>query len=78
MLAFQMQNAYFRLMKATLSELHRQTAKIIRPVIDGGRTLTITNHGQDCARIVPMPKSDWKSAWEALKKIGPVTIKPRK
>lgn len=33
------QNVYFALMKATLTELRRDTAKLVRPVIHGGRKL---------------------------------------
>jgi antitoxin (DNA-binding transcriptional repressor) of toxin-antitoxin stability system len=72
------QNAYFEDMKASLSELHRETAKIIRPVIHGGKTLTLTDRGQDCAKVIPIPKIDRKAAWKAIKEIGPVNIKPRK
>ena len=68
----------FCFMKATLSELHRETAKVIGPVIDGGKTVDITEHGEVRARIVPVPRLDRKAAWKALKEIGPVQIKPRK
>ena len=65
-------------MKATLSELARQTAKVLRPVIGGGKKVKLTQHGQVCAEIVPVPKVDRKAAWHALMEIGPVEIKPRK
>ena len=65
-------------MKATLSELYRETAKVMGPVIDGGKSVEITEHGEVRARIVPVPKLNRKAAWKALKEIGPVPIKPRK
>ena len=66
-------------MKATLSELARHTAEIVRPVIHGKKTVILTDRGQDCAKIVPLPtKADRKGAWKALMAIGPVEIKPRK
>jgi len=41
-------------MQATLTELHRETAKIVRPVIHGQRTVTITDYGQPRAKISPV------------------------
>jgi antitoxin (DNA-binding transcriptional repressor) of toxin-antitoxin stability system len=38
----------------------------------------LTEHGQDCAEIVPLPKIDRKAALEALRSIGPVDLPPRK
>lgn len=40
-------------MKATLSELHRETRRIIRPVIHGGEEVILTDFGKPVARIVP-------------------------
>jgi len=68
----------FKDMKATLSELHRKTAKVIGPVINGGKSVDITEHGKVCARIVPIPQPNRKAAWKALMDIGSVDIKPRK
>src|SRR2546426_3682998 len=42
-------------MKATLAELHRDTAKLVRPVIDGKKTLIITDNGEARAKIVLCP-----------------------
>jgi prevent-host-death family protein len=44
---------YFTYMKATLSELHRETRRIIRPVIHGGEEVVLTDFGRPVARIVP-------------------------
>ena len=65
-------------MKATLSELHRETKKVLRPVIDGGKTVELTDHGEVRAKITPVPKLDRRKAWRDLVAIGPVKILPRK
>lgn len=44
---------YFLSMQATLSQLHRETRRIIRPVIHGGEEVVITDFGKPVARIVP-------------------------
>ena len=41
-------------MQATLSELHRETRRIIRPVIHGGEEVILTDFGKPVARIVPL------------------------
>ncbi|MGA2657911.1 MAG: hypothetical protein ABSH34_10365 [Verrucomicrobiota bacterium] len=64
-------------MQATLSELHRDTAKIVRPVIHGGQKLTLTDRGEPCAQIVPF-RGDRKKALALLRSIGPVELPPRK
>ena len=46
-------NAYFTDMKATLSELHRKTSRVVRPVIHGGEEVVLTDFGQPVARIIP-------------------------
>jgi len=40
-------------MRATLSELHRETRRIVRPVIHGGVEVILTDFGKPVARIVP-------------------------
>lgn len=40
-------------MKATLSQLHRETRRVIRPVIHGGEEVVLTDFGKPVARIVP-------------------------
>jgi prevent-host-death family protein len=40
-------------MQATLSELHRETRRIVRPVIHGGEEVVLTEFGKPVARIVP-------------------------
>ena len=40
-------------MQATLSELHRETRRIVRPVIHAGEEVLLTDFGKPVARIVP-------------------------
>lgn len=40
-------------MQATLSELHRETRRVVRPVIHGGEEVILTDFGKPVARIVP-------------------------
>ncbi len=40
-------------MQATLSQLHRETRRIVRPVIHGGAEVVLTDFGKPVARIVP-------------------------
>jgi len=65
-------------MNATLTELRRQTSKVVRPVIHGGQKVTLTEYGKKCAEIVPLRKIDRRAASEALLAIGPVEFLPRK
>ena len=69
---------YLESMKASLSELQQDTEKVVRPVIDGGKTVELTDQGQVRAKIVPIPTIDRKAAWDALVELGPVQITPRK
>ena len=41
------------LMQATLSELHRETRKVVHPVIHGGAEVILTDSGKPVAKIVP-------------------------
>jgi len=63
---------------ATLTELRRDTSKVVRPVIHGGEKVTLTDQGEPCAEIVPLRKVDRRAACEALIAIGPVKFRPRK
>jgi antitoxin (DNA-binding transcriptional repressor) of toxin-antitoxin stability system len=44
---------YFLFMQATLSQLHRETRRIVRPVIHAGEEVVITDFGKPVARIIP-------------------------
>ncbi len=65
-------------MSSTLTELRRQTSKVLGPVIHGGKTVELTEHGQPVARIVPARKIDYAGALKALMAIGPVNLPSRK
>ena len=43
------------LVEATLTELRRETTKVVRPAMHGGEEITITEHGQAMFKIVPVP-----------------------
>jgi antitoxin (DNA-binding transcriptional repressor) of toxin-antitoxin stability system len=65
--------------KATLAELHRETAKLVKPVIDGKKTLIITEGGQACAKIVPLPRRpDRKKALAILRSMSALELPPRR
>jgi prevent-host-death family protein len=65
--------------KSSLAELHRDTAKVMKPVINGKKTLIITNHGEPCAKIVPLPeKPDRKRALAILRSMSALELPPRK
>lgn len=64
-------------MKATLTELRRQTGKVIRPVIHAGKTVVLTEHGQDVAEIRPagrvMTGAEFARAWKERRSLGKAT-----
>ena len=45
-------------MDATLTDLHRRTAKVMSAVIYANKTVEITDHGNVVAKIVPVKKFD--------------------
>ena len=53
-------------MKATLTELHRQTKRVVRPATQGQRVV-ITEHGQPVASIHPACERRVVTADELLK-----------
>ena len=74
-----MQSVYFGSMNATLTELRRHTSKVIRPAIHGGQRVTLTEHGQPCAEIIPTPgKVNRKALVELLRSMGPIELPARK
>jgi antitoxin (DNA-binding transcriptional repressor) of toxin-antitoxin stability system len=52
-------------MQATLSELHRETRRIVRPVIHAGAEVVLTDSGKPVARIVPFMPTVTVTAAEA-------------
>src|ERR1035438_7026648 len=67
-------SVYFIFVQATLTELRRDTSRVVRPVIHGGKRLTLTEHGQPCAEIVPLRKLDRKALCQALIDLGPIDL----
>ena len=66
-------------MKATLAQLHRDTAKLVRPVINGKKTLLITERGEPRARIEPLPgRADRKRALAILRSLSALELPPRR
>jgi antitoxin (DNA-binding transcriptional repressor) of toxin-antitoxin stability system len=63
---------------ATLTELRRDTSKVIRPAIHAGETVVVTEHREQCAEIIPVRKIDWKQALRDLMATGAVAFAPRK
>jgi antitoxin (DNA-binding transcriptional repressor) of toxin-antitoxin stability system len=47
-------------MQATLSELHRETRRIVRPVIHGGEEVILTDFGRPVAREEPLSPREWR------------------
>jgi prevent-host-death family protein len=64
-------------MKATLTELRRETSRILGPVIHASQSVVITEHGRNIAAIVPMITPDRKRAIKILAAIGPVDMPGR-
>lgn len=56
---------YFMYIKASLSELHRETRRVVRPVIHGGQEVLLTDFGRPVARIIPYLPTATVSAEEA-------------
>ena len=63
-------------MEATLTELHRKTKEVVRPVSAGGQTVTVTEHGKPVAMIVPVGKPRLLTM-ESLRLLASVPSAPR-
>jgi prevent-host-death family protein len=64
-------------MQATLTELRRETGKIIRAA-QHGTEVVLTEHGEARLKLTAIKPLDRKAAAAALKAIGPVEFLPRK
>jgi antitoxin (DNA-binding transcriptional repressor) of toxin-antitoxin stability system len=69
---------FFTQMKATLTELRRETSRILGPVIHASKKVVLTEHGRNIAAIVPMVEPDRKRALRLLAAIGPVEMPARR
>ncbi len=65
-------------MKATLTELRRETSRILGPVIHASKKVVLTEHGRNIAAIIPMVEPDRKRALRLLAAIGPVEMPARR
>ena len=65
-------------MKVTLTELRRETSRILGPVIHASKKVVLTEHGRNIAAIVPMVEPDRKRALRLLASIGPVEMPERR
>ena len=63
-------------MEATLTELRRDTSRIVRAA-DEGQEVILTEHGQPRYRLAAVKPIDRKAAAVALRAIGPVQFLPR-
>ena len=68
---------FLALVRATLTELRRDTSKVIRPVIHAAKSVVLTEHGQEVAEILPKARPDRARAIELLTAIGPVRLPAR-
>ena len=64
-------------MTATLTELRRDTSRIVRAA-DTGAEVILTEHGEPRYKLQRVKPIDWKAAAAALRAIGPVEFLPRK
>jgi antitoxin (DNA-binding transcriptional repressor) of toxin-antitoxin stability system len=69
---------FFTQMKATLTELRRETSRILGPVIHASKKVVLTEHGRNIAAIIPMVEPDRKRALRLLAAIGPVEMPARR
>ncbi len=64
-------------MHATLTELRRETGRIIRAA-EKGSEVVLTEHGQPRLKLSAVKPIDRKAAAAALRAIGPVELPSRK
>lgn len=65
-------------MKATLTDLRRDTSRVIRPVIHAAKSVVLTEHGREVAEILPKGRPDRGRAVKLLSAIGPLRLPSRR
>ena len=65
-------------MTNTSTESHRDSVKVVRTAIRDCEKVVLTEHGDACAELVPVPTLDRKQALRDLIAIGPVDFVPRR
>jgi prevent-host-death family protein len=68
---------YFVFVEATLTELRRDTSRVVRAA-DNGQTVILTEHGLPRYKIVRIRKFDRAALCKALIDLGPIELPPRK
>jgi len=71
------QSVYFSFVRATLTELRRDTSRVVRAA-DNGKEVILTEHGEPRYKLRRIKKMDRERFIEALRAIGPVDFLPRK
>jgi antitoxin (DNA-binding transcriptional repressor) of toxin-antitoxin stability system len=65
--------------KATVAELHRDTDKLVKPIVNGRKVLVLTEKGEPRAMLVPLPaKADRKKALAILRSMRGLRLPPRR
>lgn len=64
-------------MEATLTELRRDTSRVVRAA-DKGQEVILTEHGQPRYKLTRVRKFDRKGLLQALRDLGPIEMPSRK
>ncbi|HEY5505273.1 MAG TPA: hypothetical protein VIK28_08955 [Sedimentisphaerales bacterium] len=72
-----MKSVYFIFVQATLTELRRDTSRVVRAA-DNGEEVILPEHGEPRYKLQRVQAIDRKAAAAALRAIGPVDFLPRK
>lgn len=72
-----MKSVYFIFVQATLTELRRDTSRVVRAA-DNGEEVILTEHGEPRYKLQRVQAIDRKAAAAALRAIGPVDFLPHK
>ena len=68
---------HFRFVKATLTELRRETGRVLGTVVHGKEAVELTEHGETVADIQPrsrpMSGAEFAAAWRKRKPLGKET-----
>jgi len=68
---------HFGFVKATLTELRRETGRVLGTVVHGKKAVELTEHGETVADIHPRPRPmsgpEFAAAWRKRKPLGKET-----
>jgi prevent-host-death family protein len=68
---------YFVFVEATLTELRRDTSRVMRAANKGGDVI-LTEHGSPAYKIKRLRKADRRALVELIRSMGPIDLPPRK